>query len=330
MRLEISHRNTKSSLDLPAESSLLDLRQRIFELTSVPPANQKVLPKPAKGIKLTDDTQSLEQAGLKDGISLMVLGATAAEVGQIQHQEQEESRWKQPRNYHPSMLKGTKPRTTGSASMNSLSATTSPFQNLAAHASLPTSDALHPKVIQYLSRLANDPGIIHVCHLHNYRIGTLTELLPWENPELLGLNENKGQTIRLRIRTDDAQGFRHYQTTRAVLIHELAHIDVSDHPPEFKILNSKLNAELAAYEKNVKEGTHSLHQGDMYVPAAEEESHTSQHQHVLGGSGLSSGPTSSEQRRQEVLQATLKRLSKLEEEIEVGCGSGQSPSQSTR
>lgn len=296
----------------------------------MPPKNQKLLPKPAKGINVgsasDDQSRTLEQCGLRDGVTLMVLGATAEEVDHLEHTEREESKWKQPRNYHPSMLKGTKPRTTGSGTMNSLSATTSPFHSIAPHASLPQSDPLHPQVMQYLSRLANDPGIIHVCHLHNYSVGLLTELLPWENPGLLGLNENKGQTIRLRIRTDHAEGFRNYRDTRAVLIHELAHIDVSDHPPEFKILNSKLNAELAAYEKSVKEGTHMLHEGDMYVPPEETVASTlGGGAYRLGGESLSSGPTSSAQRREAVLQATLKRLEKLEEEIEVGCGSGSNP-----
>lgn len=218
--------------------------------------------------------------------------------------------------------------------MASLAATTSPFTSLSPHASLSESNPLHAKVLEYLSRLANDPGIIHVCHLHNYRVGLLTELLPWENPELLGLNENKGQTIRLRIRTDHAEGFRNYRETRAVLIHELAHIDVSDHPPEFKILNSKLNAELAAFEKSAREGTHMLHDGDMYVPPEETSAEGAMGMrggsYRLGGKddGLSSGPGSSDQRRQAVLDATLKRLEKLEEEIEVGCGSGSNPSNS--
>ena len=84
----------------------------------------------------------------------------------------------------------------------------------------------------YLTRLANDPGILHICQLHQFRVGVLTELLPWESPHLLGLNENAGQKIYLRIRTDDAEGLRDYKTTRRVLVHELAHNKVSEPPLE--------------------------------------------------------------------------------------------------
>src|SRR3546814_2356034 len=39
---------------------------------------------------------------------------------------------------------------------------------------------------------------------------------------VLGLNENKGQRIKLRIRTDDLKGFRKILTIKKVLFHELA------------------------------------------------------------------------------------------------------------
>ncbi|PWN29739.1 WLM-domain-containing protein [Jaminaea rosea] len=221
------------------------------------------------------------------------------------------------------MLRGTRPRSTGVGSTSS----TNPFLSLAPHRSLSSSHPLHSRVIAYLTRLTQDEGVIHVCHLHNYTIGHLTELLPWENPELLGLNENKGQTIRLRIRTDDAEGFRDYKTTRQVLLHELAHIDVSGHPVEFKELNSKLNAELAAWEKNREQGTHSLVEGEMYAPAPQAgSSNSGGGSYVLGGGAagdLTAGPASSDERRRAILDATLRRIAKVEEEIEAGCGSHQ-------
>lgn len=348
MRLIIRHGSHQYDLDLPSESSIDELRYKIAELTSVPPENQKLLPKPARGVSLgngsTSDRdenslRSLQQAGLSDGTSIMVLGATKQQVNQVQEEEREASRWKQPRNFHPSLLKGTRPRSTGTASSKSVR---QPFVSLAAHRSLAPSHALYPKVIAYLERLANDEGVIHVCRLHDYSVGQLTELLPWENPELLGLNENRGQIIRLRIRTDDAEGFREYKSVRQVLMHELAHNDIGGHPVEFKKLNSKLNAELAAFERNVAEGTHTLHDGDMYVPAApgqaSQTSNGAGGSYVLGsGSGtagiedLSTRPHSSEDRRQAVLQATLRRLAKAEAEIEAACGSAtpRQPSQHT-
>lgn len=323
MRLILSHKATQSSIDVEASSSIASLRDRIHSITLVPPQHQKLLPKPAKGVSLgtarkdDDDQKTIEEAGLKDDMTLMILGATVEQVDQIRGEEQEASKWKQPREYHPSLVRGTKPRSTATAQV------ANSFHSLAPHASLSSSSPLYPKVMAYLTRLAEDPGVVHVCRLHSYTVGHMTELLPWESPKLLGLNENRGQTIRLRLRTDDAEGFRDYKTTRAILLHELAHNDIGDHPPEFKILNSKLNAELAAFEKAQEQGRHSLHEGEVYVPEVKSAGGGA---YRLGGGGgeARADADSPAERRQAVLQATLKRLEKLEAEIEVGCGSGSS------
>lgn len=58
---------------------------------------------------------------------------------------------------------------------------------------------------------------------HQFSVGTLTELAPHEQPHLLGLNVNRGQAIKLRLRTDAYDGFRVYSDIRRVLCHELAH-----------------------------------------------------------------------------------------------------------
>jgi hypothetical protein len=64
---------------------------------------------------------------------------------------------------------------------------------------------------------------------HQFSVGVLTELAPHENPELLGLNVNGGQAIKLRLRTDRYDGFRIYKDVRRVLCHELSHNVWGDH-----------------------------------------------------------------------------------------------------
>lgn len=157
-------------------------------------------------------------------------------------------------------------------------------------------------------------------------MGVLTELLPHEHPNLLGLNENMGQRISLRLRTMKMDGgLIHYKDVRKVLLHELAHNKINDHPTEFKILNSELNAQVEAYEMQVKRGTHQLSDMDVYVPPEERDgAHDSIQEtaHVLGGIGsnpIDDGDLQS--KRQRVLMATMKRLEKTEADIERGCGS---------
>lgn len=73
-----------------------------------------------------------------------------------------------------------------------------------------------------LERLKNDKGIIGIMNLHKWQVGALIELSPAQKT-ILGYNRNKGELIALRLRTDDLEGFRHYDAVRKVLLHELAH-----------------------------------------------------------------------------------------------------------
>ena len=101
---------------------------------------------------------------------------------------------------------------------------------------------------------------------------------------------------------------------RRVLLHELAHNHVSGHPRAFKVLNSQLNAELEAYERAGKEGTRTLVEGEAYEPAAAPDAGPAT-SHVLGGA-----TGGSKDRRELVLEATMRRLEAAEREIEKGCG----------
>ena len=64
---------------------------------------------------------------------------------------------------------------------------------------------------------------------HRFSVSILTELAPHEQPHLLGLNVNRGEAIKLRIRTDAYDGFILYSDVRRVLCHELTHNVWGDH-----------------------------------------------------------------------------------------------------
>ena len=157
---------------------------------------------------------------------------------------------------------------------------------------------------------------------HQFAVGLLTELAPHEHPNLLGLNENKGQTIKLRLRTNRYDGFRAYSDVRRVLCHELTHNVWGDHGDNFKALNSRLNREVAEFERAKREGAHTLGGGgDVYEPERELEAEAQSF--VLGGASASPRPVfgeSPEDRRRRVLEATMRRLRREEEEVEMSCG----------
>jgi len=159
-------------------------------------------------------------------------------------------------------------------------------------------------------------------------VSLLTELAPHEHPNLLGLNMNAGQAIKLRLRTDRYDGFRIYNEVRRVLCHELTHNVWGDHDENFKSLNSRLNREVAEFERSTKEGTHHLYGGpgyDLYQPSSELEAEAQAY--TLGGSSIGStspGNDSPEERRRRLLEAALNRLRREEEDIEHSCGTGHS------
>lgn len=188
---------------------------------------------------------------------------------------------------------------------------------------------------------------------HQFSVGLLTELPPHVQQtgegegRLLGLNVNKGQAIKLRLRTDAYDGFRLYKDVRRTLCHELTHNVWGDHDDnvrlefhlaplerltlqQFKELNSRLNKEVAEYERSAQEGTHSLTGiiGPVYEPSSELEAEA--HVHILGGSAMPRAGEGREERRQRMLDATMGRLRKEEEELESSCGTAGPAAEATR
>ncbi|KAF9525922.1 WLM domain-containing protein, partial [Crepidotus variabilis] len=331
--LTISFRGASHPLTVAPTAPLLELHTLIEDLTDVPPPLQKVLYKGKKLVWESEETaqsRSVLEAGLKKGMKVQVLGSTLKEVEGMRKEEGEmmrrqrimrERALKAPVKLRPTGGSVNTPTSISSASLQYRFYDIQPLPHLPSPAS----------ALVLLQKLSNDPAIQHVMKTHEFKVGLLTELAPHEHPELLGLNENRGQTIKLRLRTNDYDGFRNYKDVRRVLCHELTHNTWGDHDENFKRLNSQLNREVAEYEKSVANGTHSLSgvsSKDMYQPSSELEAEA--RTYVLGSaSAVGSSTISSdldgelpEERRRKLLDATMNRLRKEEEEIEHSCGTG--------
>ncbi|KAI9247065.1 WLM domain-containing protein [Sporodiniella umbellata] len=176
-----------------------------------------------------------------------------------------------------------------------------------------------------LERLRSDRGIQGIMKARRWSVGELTELTPFET-SILGYNKNAGQLIALRLRTDDLSGFRHYDSVRKVLLHELAHNVWGDHDDNFHALNRQLNKDVISLDWTAH-GGHALGEGDFYNPEGEEVADSSSYEagtYKLGGKGLLLKGESIESRRERIANATLSRLTKQEEkEMDEGCGSSR-------
>ncbi|ONK69273.1 uncharacterized protein A4U43_C05F21130 [Asparagus officinalis] len=121
----------------------------------------------------------------------------------------------------------------------------------------PPSEAL-----RRMHMLASDRGIIAIMNKHHWRVGIMTEMAPVGyvgiSPKcILGFNKNQGEEISLRLRTDDLNGFRKYQSIKKTLLHELAHMVHSEHDANFFALNKQLNEEAATLDWT-KSRSHTL------------------------------------------------------------------------
>ncbi|KAL0571435.1 hypothetical protein V5O48_010525 [Marasmius crinis-equi] len=309
--VNVSHKGQNFSLSLLPDSTLALLLERLEELTSIPPPLQKLLYKGSKSTK-RDDSITLAEAGIKDGMKIQVIGTTAQQLDQLKATENEQQR--RDRIMKERASKGpTKVRSTGTSTSANL--------NYRFHEIVPLPHLPNPESARnLLKKLSEDPAIRHVMQKHQFSVGILTELAPHEHPNLLGLNVNAGQQIKLRLRTDAYDGFRVYKRIRQTLCHELTHNVWGDHDNNFKELNSLLNREVVDYEQSVAAGTHSLVGGDFYEPSSELGAEATAY--VLGGSSRTLGGESDsrEARRQRMLDAAMARMRKEEQELEDSCG----------
>ncbi|KAI2498712.1 WLM domain [Fragilaria crotonensis] len=170
------------------------------------------------------------------------------------------------------------------------------------------------KARDILTTLANDPGVLAVMAKHQWNVGCLAELYPEGKVGqsavcVMGLNQNKGQKILLRIRTDDLRGFRKILSIRKVLFHELAHNVHSDHNQEFFQLMRQVERECNEMDWTQGSGTSALETEQAYVTGS----------YRLGGNASNKN----ESARELAARAAIQRLTAEEQEIYDNCGCGR-------
>ncbi|KAF6005543.1 hypothetical protein F1559_005147 [Cyanidiococcus yangmingshanensis] len=104
-----------------------------------------------------------------------------------------------------------------------------------------------------LERLIADPGVDYVMRKWRWRVSLLSEMAPDGRVSIdpvcvMGLNQNRGAVIQLRLRTDDLAGFRRYDSIREVLAHELAHNEYTEHDAIFYRFMRQVLAEMNRHD----------------------------------------------------------------------------------
>lgn len=242
INLNIVYRGTEHKVSLNCESTLNQLALLLEEMLSLAPYTQKLfITGHTKPLHLANNQTKLADAGIEEGMKLLLVGSTDEAVSPFQHNtkiedttvigfEQEEER----ANKRAKVEATTYP-------------TSSPyfgnFEVLPQFSTPPSSQAMN-----LLLKVAHDPGIVAIMKKHNWKVGTLKEMPPEglvgiDSVCILGYNQNQGQAIALRLRTDDMKGFRHYNVIKSTMLHELTHIIWNDHDDNFHKLLRQLNKE---------------------------------------------------------------------------------------
>ncbi|KAI5841801.1 WLM domain-containing protein [Morchella snyderi] len=182
----------------------------------------------------------------------------------------------------------------------------------------------HETSLKFLERLRDDPGVKHVMRKHKYSVGLLLEMEPAGNTthegKTLGLNRNKGEVIEVRLRTDWYDGWRDYKTVRKTLMHELAHIEFSEHDRDFWNLTNLLEKECIEADWTV--GGRALTNEVFYNPPEQEkqdEAGWKGGSFKLGGGGTTKSSTTGAEkpvgqeltRREIMARAAEERMKKL-------------------
>ncbi|KAL3502654.1 hypothetical protein ACH5RR_037103 [Cinchona calisaya] len=277
-QLSVTWRGKKFLLDMKQGANLKELGDKLQQLTNVRVDTLRLIIPTNKGSKMLypfSDEHSylpLEAASILEGKPIRMMGVPENEVEEVLQSaktdlriagfDEEEKRMRQRilygRNSFVQLPQGTY--------------IFSEFRTL----SIPGIELRPPatEALKLMRRLAADPGIVAIMNKHRWRVGIMTEMAPvgyvGVSPKcLLGFNKNHGEEISLRLRTDDLNGFRKYESIKKTLLHELAHMVYSEHDANFYALDKQLNQEAAALDWTKSKG-HTLN-GVSPALLAEEE-----------------------------------------------------------
>ncbi|MEW5317621.1 MAG: hypothetical protein WDW38_008904 [Sanguina aurantia] len=246
--IKVTYRSRTYDVVLPSPSpTLLEIGTAIASATGTDLTTVKLLASSVKGgvVPVARASESAAEAGLQSGCKVMLLASSVEDVQGVRSAKDLAGL----AGFDHELRTAARRRrqTGGAVELPKGDFTFKGYESWQRPGLLPAP----PEALKLLHRLAADPGISSVMEQHRYKVGLLSEMPPEGKVGIspvcvLGVNINAGQEISLRLRTDDLRGFRKYEKIRETLIHELAHMEWSEHDTNFKSLNSQLTREVSA------------------------------------------------------------------------------------
>lgn len=281
MHFTVSFKGHSEKVDIDGESTLIELATIIESKTDVPIDGQKLMAAKVGLIKVEDKKDKKINELFKDNIAITVIGTTVGELkgatDALDTQRANEDRFRKRLLYQRLHSK----RPVSRQGPQSL------FGKIIA---LPWGK--EREAYEYLNRISNDEAVKKLMHMYKFKVGTLTELDPAANTDhqsrKLGLNVNNGEIIKLRIRTDDYEGFVSYKQVMKTLCHELSHNRWSEHDSNFWKLTNELEKQLTKLDPFSGRGNRLTNQ-EFYDPKFELNGKAEEGVHVDDGLAESQG-----------------------------------------
>jgi hypothetical protein len=175
-----------------------------------------------------------------------------------------------------------------------------------------------------LQKLATDPGVIDIMKSRNFEVGILTEMSPDEaadrmskkgtpGMDLLGYNQNAGEMIVLKLRTDNTKGFRPYHDLINTLLHEMTHNVWGPHDANFWRCFGEIKAQYMKFHRFWSHGGHTADSNSagqfQGFAGGDEDGENADFGRVLVGvsSSLGEAPLTEKERRDRALLAAEAR-----------------------
>lgn len=313
--LGISFRGVTQSFDVPKEATFGTLQSLIEGVTQIPVEYQKLI-SPDRGLiksgKLANGAETpLEEVFPTEASrkKIMLMGTPIQKLQELQETEvlkaQEHAKLIR---HNQNMKRKAKKAATTPVNPDVYKYT---FHRLEPLPFLPYPE----KSLAVLRRLKEDRGVQAIMVKYKWSVPVLTELDPASNTthqsRLLGRNQNKGQVIELRLRTDDYDGWCHYKDVRKVLCHELTHNVHSEHDQNFIELCHKLEREVVEFDpfgKSGKQLGEDVYNGPGYGPEEFcDEGGWFGTTQVLGGADVTSSSAGTFNVAEESMRAKLRR-----------------------
>jgi len=255
--VSMQYKGAAYAIPVQAEDPVASIFDFAQEALDFPRENCKLISR-GKMLRPDHDALSVAEAGLATGSKLMLVASSAHDVsfvrssrpdplvkGFAEEERDELSRRKRARAAAASAW-GTKQD--------------AEYRFASIKAEFKYSEPPPYEAERLLQKLSTDPGIIDIMKTRKFNVGILTEMSPTEaqermakrgtpNMDLLGYNQNAGEMIVLRLRTDSLKGFRPYHDLINTLIHEMTHNVWGPHDHNFWALYGELKAQYMRFHR---------------------------------------------------------------------------------